>query len=372
MNAFLAAIAAIILIGVIPSLFGSTEHLAYLATPLAEGGQTPFQMIQAFVIAAGAALTLWLAYKRTEAINSQAKTAQKQAEVAEQQMVLNQRNLERADSIHLQDKYQKALEMIANQDGGALSTIGGIRLLEEVVKAAPADFYGNAQHILLRIAYTLTKDECSQVKMAVTSQKTGEVVNEASWPEVSVSRADFLDAIDTFVRLRDFAPDPNNDAHCLFGIAIKTALFKGDNFSQMEIDGVFEKCTFTGCDMTGMRFKKSLFKNCKFKDCDMRGAELSGHSFGTCSLIDCRVDDATIDIDGYWTIQNNGHAPDAPPKSFPYQTRPYQSHIDEELALLQTKFAQAQERGFKEGEEAELSIQFKFRKEQVPALRVVD
>lgn len=329
----LSAFLAIAIIAITACVFGTPDSITYLATPLAERGQSPAQLIQSIGLGFIAFFTLLLTYRRTEAMN-------RQSQAALEQINLNKNQLESAQEKEAREEYRHALDMITETGGGELKTIAGMQLLEEIVRSDPDRYYTDAELLLLSIIRKATHQEYKAITTKI-SDNEGVIDLDKPWQATEQASLEVKQALDCYSNLRKFNAPEDRKKSGLIGVVISGLNFNGEDFRDLEVHAVLEDCQFKSCKMTGIDFGNCTFRNCTFIGCDLTDASFLGASFGGCRIQDCIVDNATFNLNGDWIFTQNRHLTDhAPTIHSPVKFR-YKKEYDAAVAACDANLENA-------------------------------
>lgn len=296
--------------------------LLLVATPLVEDGPSLFQMFQAIALSGAAVATLWLTFRRTEAINRQAENAQHQADAALKQIEINQQQLLKTGEKELQETFVIALRLLTGEKNNAMSRLASFNMLEDLAKEDTEAFYSKTKSVLMNFVISETTEIIS----------SGNFEENASFVEIirSIPRTKFdvYIALTTINRIQSIENNEKKSALILSNTIFSKFQFAGADLENVRFNqSCFNSVTFNNCNLSGASMERGRYVGCSFIDCDLSDAVLTGQ-FDGCKMIGCRVDRCTLPDGDGWTFERNKHTADSPPKVYPEVWPLYQEHID--------------------------------------------
>ena len=166
------------LIGLFFLLFLELLYIWYLRSVLWISEFDNIQWLQNIFIGNGAVFGLWLAYKRSDALQKQAEAANRQAEVASQQAQAASQQAQTASQQaeiagkrYASEQFSSGVELLAkdNQKGNPAigARVGGIYALEKLASADPKQY--GAQVMKTLVAYI--RDNAQRTALPVAAGK---------------------------------------------------------------------------------------------------------------------------------------------------------------------------------------------------------
>ncbi len=185
-----------------------------------------------------------------------ALVAERQVESAQKQVEVVQRQAETAQKGLLNDRYQRAAEMLGQ---GVLAVrLGGIYALRRLAEEHPEEYYNQCMELLCAFARNPTKDE--EIRVSVYEE----------WGiQASLVREDVQAAVSA-IGLRD--PDliervPSEG----FKIDLRGVNLVGSDLRAHNLDGA----DLTNANLTGANLEDALIRNAKLVNAELTSAELN-------------------------------------------------------------------------------------------------
>ncbi|MEP4337298.1 MAG: hypothetical protein ABJ360_13115, partial [Roseobacter sp.] len=262
---------------------------AYWGTPVAEGGQTPFQIVQAIVFFVGAIVTLTFAMKRTQAATKQADTANKQAVIANAQTKIARHGMQI-------ERFQKALDMIGVEKDQQCK-LAGLRTLETLASEDPEILFEQVSYCFMD--YVRERTKANNREFFDTGINKVFLQEKHSRGLVDQTNSDVVFALNALFRLRTTLNQP--------------PIFKAPIQYDLS-DTSFEFVELANYNLRDTKFAYSwcnefTITNCDLTDCEIKSVYGSG-MIGS----KCNISNAFIYLQEYWEISECYFHPDNPPK----------------------------------------------------------
>lgn len=313
------------------------DVVKFIVEPLTTEGPSLFQLFQAIAISGAAIATLWLTYKRTEALNSQAETAkeqavtaQKQTEVAASQLAVNQQNLDRTESQRLQSLYHTALEKISGSDGTELSRVAAFKILQDVCEHEENIYSNDIAFFIESFINTATRDEYFEYMEKIEAHEMSSSHDEETdFPPPPPNRVDVEEAMMLFAYIQD--QKTKLYGGCIFRRSIISDVYfrKKSLRSIVFEDSILINCTFEKANLRDSSFNGIIFIDCTFENCDLSNAFIHAEEQSHSNVFKkCKVDEARIYLSGDWKIFKNTHGANTPPLNFSPDEFLYQEDIE--------------------------------------------
>ncbi|SHN18436.1 hypothetical protein [Roseibium suaedae] len=236
----------------------------YWGAPVAENGQTRFQMVQAIVIGVGAIITLGFAGWRTHQTHKQTETANRQAEIANRQAEVANRNAETANRqaknaveqtkisrSNMQiDRFQKALEMI-DAAKPIQTKLAGLRILETLANEDPELLGEQVPYCFMDFVIENT-NEISKAYFTSGEDFEEKIRNRKSGTATS---SDVIFALNAIFRLRDSDKNIKEIKYNLSGTCISRNVITNANLSDLIFtESWHDRFSIMNCNLTDTYF----------------------------------------------------------------------------------------------------------------------